>query len=67
MVSRYSSARVWLAGGLHSAGNVRAAIDAVKPFGVDVNSGTKPSDGFKDPRKMEAFITQAKCSAKPQT
>jgi len=66
IVSRYSSARVWLAGGLHP-GNVRAAIHAVKPFGVDVNSGTKASDGFKDPRKMEAFITQAKCSAKPQT
>jgi phosphoribosylanthranilate isomerase len=25
-----------------------------------VNSGTKASDGFKDPRKMEAFIVQAK-------
>ena len=59
IVSRYSSARVWLAGGLH-AGNVRAAIHAVKPFGVDVNSGTKASDGFKDPRKVRDFIIEAK-------
>ena len=59
IVSRYSSARVWLAGGLY-AGNVRTAIHAVKPFGVDVNSGTKASDGFKDARKVRDFIIEAK-------
>jgi len=58
IVSCYSSARVWLAGGLH-AGNVRAAIHAVKPFGVDVNSGTKAGDGFKDARKVRDFVIEA--------
>jgi phosphoribosylanthranilate isomerase len=59
IVSRYSSTRTLLAGGLNAT-NVRAAIQAVKPFGVDVNSGTKGTDGFKDARKLEDFITQAK-------
>jgi phosphoribosylanthranilate isomerase len=62
IVARYRSTRVWLAGGLDAA-NVRAAIAAVKPFGVDVNSGTKGADGFKDPHKLRDFITAAKGSA----
>jgi phosphoribosylanthranilate isomerase len=41
---------------------VRSAIEYVHPFGVDVNSGTKAPDGFKDARKMEEFIVQAKAS-----
>jgi hypothetical protein len=32
-----------------------------------VNSGTKAPDGFKDARKMEEFIVQAKGFAKEQT
>jgi phosphoribosylanthranilate isomerase len=40
--------------------NVRSAIESVHPFGVDVNSGTKGSDGFKDARKMREFILEAK-------
>jgi phosphoribosylanthranilate isomerase len=59
IVARYDSTRVWLAGGLDPA-NVRAAIAAVKPFGVDVNSGTKGADGFKDAGKLRDFITAAK-------
>jgi phosphoribosylanthranilate isomerase len=66
IVMRYSEIPIILAGGLNSE-NVRSAIECVRPFGVDVNSGTKASDGFKDPRKMEAFIVQAKRFAKPQT
>jgi len=58
IVSRYRTP-VWLAGGL-DASNVRAAVEAVKPFGVDVNSGTKGTDGFKDPQKLKDFITAAK-------
>jgi phosphoribosylanthranilate isomerase len=55
----YPEVSIILAGGLNSE-NVRSAIESVRPFGVDVNSGTKAADGFKDPRKMEAFIIQAK-------
>ena len=59
IVMRYPEVPIILAGGLNSE-NVRSAIECVRPFGVDVNSGTKAADGFKDPRKMEAFIIQAK-------
>ena len=66
IVMRYPDIPIILAGGLNSE-NVRSAIEQVHPFGVDVNSGTKAPDGFKDPRKMEAFIVEAKRFAKPQT
>jgi phosphoribosylanthranilate isomerase len=66
IVMRYPEIPIILAGGLNSE-NVRSAIESVHPFGVDVNSGTKAPDGFKDPRKMEAFIARAKRFAKPQT
>jgi phosphoribosylanthranilate isomerase len=59
IVMRYPEVPLILAGGLNSE-NVRSAIERVRPFGVDVNSGTKAADGFKDPRKIEAFIVQAK-------
>jgi len=65
IVMRYAKVPIILAGGLNSE-NVRSAIASVHPFGVDVNSGTKAADGFKDPRKIEAFIVQAKRFAKPQ-
>jgi len=64
IVMRYPDIPIILAGGLNSE-NVRSAIERVRPFGVDVNSGTKAADGFKDPRKMEAFITQAKHEQSP--
>ncbi|MCT0226041.1 phosphoribosylanthranilate isomerase [Synechococcus sp. CS-1328] len=44
-----------LAGGL-DASNVGQAIEQVQPFGVDVNSGVKGSDGFKDPASLHAFL-----------
>jgi phosphoribosylanthranilate isomerase len=59
IVMRYPEIPIILAGGLNSE-NVRSAIEHVHPFGVDVNTGTKAPDGFKAPRKMEAFIVQAK-------
>ena len=65
IVMRYAEVPIILAGGLNSE-NVRSAIESVHPFGVDVNSGTKAADGFKDPRKIEGFIVQAKRFAKPQ-
>lgn len=50
---------VFLAGGLNPE-NVREAIDAVKPFGVDVSSGVEESLGKKSVEKMEKFIGAAK-------
>ena len=61
IVTRYPETPIILAGGLNSE-NVRSAIEYVHPFGVDVNSGTKGSDGFKDARKMREFILEAKRS-----
>jgi phosphoribosylanthranilate isomerase len=43
-----------LSGGLHP-GNVADAIAAVRPFAVDVASGTEASPGVKDPDKLRAF------------
>ena len=61
IVERFPDIPIILAGGLNSK-NVRSAIESVYPFGVDVNSGTKGSDGFKDARKMREFIREAKRS-----
>ena len=47
---------VFLAGGLH-AGNVRDAIEVVKPFGVDVCSGVR-TNGKLDETKLKNFIFQ---------
>lgn len=46
---------VFLAGGLN-AGNVREAIDAVQPFGLDLCSGVR-TDGRLDLVKLDAFFT----------
>lgn len=53
---------VFLAGGLNP-GNLRRAIEAVRPFGVDVNSGVESPDGRKDPQKMRMFIDIARAAA----
>lgn len=53
---------VFLAGGLNPD-NLRAAIDAVRPFGVDVNSGVEFPNGEKDPEKMRRFIQTARAEA----
>jgi phosphoribosylanthranilate isomerase len=44
-----------LSGGLE-AGNVGGAIAAVRPFAVDVASGTEASPGVKDPERLAAFF-----------
>jgi len=52
-------APVLLAGGLN-AENVFKTIRAAKVFGVDVSSGVEVSHGIKDPKKVVAFIRNAK-------
>ena len=44
-----------LSGGLR-AENVAGAIDAVRPYAVDVASGTEGEPGRKDPARLEAFF-----------
>jgi phosphoribosylanthranilate isomerase len=45
---------IFLAGGLHPD-NVREAIEAVQPFGLDLCSGVR-TNGQLDPVKLEAFM-----------
>ena len=53
-----SSLPVYLAGGLN-AGNVREAIETVRPFGVDICSGVR-TDGRLDEAKLAAFMNAAR-------
>jgi phosphoribosylanthranilate isomerase len=50
-----SNPPVVLSGGL-DADNVGAAIEAARPFAVDVASGTEAAPGRKDPEKLSAFV-----------
>ncbi|MGD9589787.1 MAG: N-(5'-phosphoribosyl)anthranilate isomerase [Pyrinomonadaceae bacterium] len=49
----------YLAGGL-TPENVAEAIRTLRPYAVDVASGVESSTGKKDPKKVEAFIKNAK-------
>jgi phosphoribosylanthranilate isomerase len=48
-----------LAGGL-GPGNVRDAILAVRPAGVDCHTGVEGPDGRKDPDRVRAFVAAAR-------
>jgi phosphoribosylanthranilate isomerase len=51
--------KLYLAGGL-TPENVAESVRAVRPYAVDVASGVETSPRTKDPKKIEAFIRNAK-------
>lgn len=61
-VARGAPRKVILAGGLH-AGNVREAIRAARPWGVDASSSLESAPGRKDHAKVAAFIAAALAEA----
>jgi phosphoribosylanthranilate isomerase len=55
LVPRGLSVPIILAGGL-TPENVRAAIERVRPYAVDVSGGVEASKGLKDSDKIHAFV-----------
>ncbi|HLF14156.1 MAG TPA: phosphoribosylanthranilate isomerase [Bacteroidota bacterium] len=53
------SGRLFLAGGLHP-GNVAAQIARIRPFAVDVTSGTEMRPGVKDHSLVSLFCTNVR-------
>jgi indole-3-glycerol phosphate synthase / phosphoribosylanthranilate isomerase len=57
--ARATEGRVMLAGGL-GPDNVRAAIDAVRPWAVDASSSLESSPGVKDHHRVRAYVEAAR-------
>jgi indole-3-glycerol phosphate synthase len=57
--ARALDGRVMLAGGL-AADNVRAAIEAVRPWAVDASSRLESSPGVKDHARVRAYVEAAR-------
>ncbi len=52
---------VFFAGGIRPD-NVRAAIETIAPYGIDLCSGVEASKGVKDKGKLERLMEQVNCS-----
>jgi phosphoribosylanthranilate isomerase len=63
-VRRAISVPLILAGGL-TPGNVRRAVEQVRPYAVDVISGVELSRTVKSPELVREFVLQAKAAATP--
>jgi phosphoribosylanthranilate isomerase len=57
-LARRTNRKIVLAGGLNAA-NVAAAIELVRPWGVDACSGVESAPGRKDHKKMIEFLHAA--------
>jgi len=60
-ITGLASDNLILAGGL-TPDNVEAAVQAVRPYAVDVSGGVELAPGKKDHRALKAFISSAKRS-----
>ncbi len=58
-ITENSRKPIWLAGGL-TVYNLRDAIEAVNPYGVDVETGVQKTDGSKNYDAIREFISVAK-------
>jgi len=54
-----AATQVVLAGGL-SAANVAAAVEQVRPWGVDVSTGVERAPGRKDPQMITTFVARVR-------